>query len=110
MKMDAMAFGLVKVYKDFPCNHSKCCGENSYKQTHHDVMLLIIHVYQKLLLHTLWMHSPFLSACIVEQSSVIQAELISVDGGKARKFDVKAEGDANALGKRISEASLQVWQ
>lgn len=46
----------------------------------------------------------------MEQKAVTQAELISVDGGTVKKFDVKAEGDASALGKRISEATLQVWQ
>ena len=45
-----------------------------------------------------------------QQKAVTQAELISVDGGRVKKFDVKAETDANALGKRISEATLQVWQ
>lgn len=40
--------------------------------------------------------------------AALQAELISVDGNRVKKFDVKAEDDASALGKRVSEATLQV--
>ena len=55
-------------------------------------------------MHCYLMH-PF-----VELLAVTQAELVSVDGDRVKKFDVKAEADASALGKRISEATLQVWQ
>ena len=55
------------------------------------------------------MHA-LLFECIKEPTAVTQAELISVDGERIKKFDVKVEGDAHALGKRISAATLQVWQ
>ena len=45
---------------------------------------------------------------VVHTPAALQAELISVDGNKAKKFDVKTEDDASALGKRVSEATLQV--
>lgn len=55
------------------------------------------------------MHALLLE-CIMEQTAVTQAELVSVDGERMKKFDVKAEGNAHALGKRISAATLQVWE
>ena len=37
-----------------------------------------------------------------------QAEVISVDGKRGSKFDLKTQAEADALGRRIAQASLQV--
>lgn len=53
-------------------------------------------------------HTVLWSICQQFTPAALQAELISVDGNRVKKFDVKAENDASALGKRVSEATLQV--
>lgn len=74
------------------------------------VLLMLCFICAESCICTHFVMHALLLACIMEPTAVTQAELVSVDGERIKKFDVKAEGDALALGKRISGATLQVWQ
>lgn len=44
-----------------------------------------------------------------DKTMAAQAEVTRVDGEQGQKFDLKAQVDADALARRISDATWQVW-